>query len=267
MALLALLSLCWFGVITGGSLAVILYCFFQVRTTVLCYNLCLLFIFCFCRLIWKILHLIVLETVDYCFALSLGWDWSMCWIRWYMHLKFPLKPRLMIVFICLRFSIHFSSAFHYINIRSEKSEKVKVLVAQSCPTLCDSMDCSPPGSSFHGILQARMLKWVAMPFSKRSSQPRDQTQVSCIAGWFFIVWATWEAPVSIKTSLTPVLILHQLLPAMLQPSPYPSSFHLFLCLYKGTKWNPPLNLRPQWHWTVERETGLLAPALLLPAVW
>ena len=47
-----------------------------------------------------------------------------------------------------------------------------VLVAQSCPTLYDPMDCSPQGSSVHGILQARILEWVAMPFSKGSSQPR-----------------------------------------------------------------------------------------------
>ena len=51
-----------------------------------------------------------------------------------------------------------------------------VLVAQSCPSLCDPMDCSPPGSSVHGILQARVLEWVAMPFSRRSSQPRDGAQ-------------------------------------------------------------------------------------------
>jgi len=52
-------------------------------------------------------------------------------------------------------------------------------------TLCDPMDCSPPGSSVHGLLQARILEWVAIPFSTGSSQPRDQTQVSCIAGRFF----------------------------------------------------------------------------------
>ena len=63
------------------------------------------------------------------------------------------------------------------------SLKVKVLVAQSCPILCDPMDCSPPGSSVHGILQARTLEWIAIPFSRRSSQPRDQTQVSCIGRW------------------------------------------------------------------------------------
>ena len=50
-------------------------------------------------------------------------------------------------------------------------------VAQSCLTLRDPMDCSPPGSSVHGILQARMLEWVALPSSRGSSQPRDQTQV------------------------------------------------------------------------------------------
>ena len=57
---------------------------------------------------------------------------------------------------------------------------------QSCPTLCNSMDCSPPGSSVHGILQARVLEWVAMPSSRESSQPRDRTRVSWIAGGFFI---------------------------------------------------------------------------------
>ena len=66
-------------------------------------------------------------------------------------------------------------------------------VAQSCPTLYDPMDCSPPGSAIHGILQARVLEWVAIPFSRGSSQPRDQTQVSRIAGKFFTNWATSEA--------------------------------------------------------------------------
>ena len=53
--------------------------------------------------------------------------------------------------------------------------KVKVLVAQSCLTLCDPVDCSPSGPSVHGVLPARILEWVAMPFSRGSSQPRDQT--------------------------------------------------------------------------------------------
>ena len=71
--------------------------------------------------------------------------------------------------------------------------KVKVLVTQSCPTLCDPTDCSPPGFSIHGILQARILEWIAIPFSRESSWPRDWTQVFCIASRFFAVWATREA--------------------------------------------------------------------------
>ena len=70
---------------------------------------------------------------------------------------------------------------------------IQVLVAQLCPTLCDPMDCSPPGSSIHGILQARILEWVAMLFSRGSSQPRNQIQVSRIVGAFFTVWASREA--------------------------------------------------------------------------
>ena len=60
---------------------------------------------------------------------------------------------------------------------------VCVIVTQVCPTLCNPMDCNPPGSSVNGILQARILEWVA--FSRGSSWPRDWTQVSCIVGWFF----------------------------------------------------------------------------------
>ena len=61
-------------------------------------------------------------------------------------------------------------------------------VAQSCPTLCNPMDYT-----VHGILQGRIPEWVAFPFSRGSSQPRDQTQVSRIAGGFFTSWAIWEA--------------------------------------------------------------------------
>ena len=71
--------------------------------------------------------------------------------------------------------------------------KVKALVSQSCQTLCDSMDCDPPGSSVHGILWARILELVAVPFSWGSSWPRDQTHVSHIAGRWFTLWATREA--------------------------------------------------------------------------
>ena len=64
-------------------------------------------------------------------------------------------------------------------------ECVCVLVTHSCPTLCNPMGCSPPGSSVHGILQVRMLEWVAISSSRGSSQSRNQTLVSCVAGGFF----------------------------------------------------------------------------------
>ena len=70
----------------------------------------------------------------------------------------------------------------------------EVLVAQSCPTLCDPMDYSPPGSSVHGSLQVRIREWVAIPFSRGSSQPKDWTRVSCLAGRFFTTWTMREAP-------------------------------------------------------------------------
>ena len=60
-------------------------------------------------------------------------------------------------------------------------------VAQSCPTLCDTMDCSLPGSSIHGIFQARVLEWVAISYSRGSSRPRDGTRVSRIAGRCFTI--------------------------------------------------------------------------------
>ena len=82
------------------------------------------------------------------------------------------------------------------------------LVAKSCPTLCHPMDCSPPASSVHGIFQARILEWIAISFSRRSSQPRNRTQVSCIAGRFFTYWAIREIS-----------------------SPYHLSFHFLSCIF------------------------------------
>ena len=91
------------------------------------------------------------------------------------------------------------------------------LFAQSYASLCNSMDCSPPGSSVHGIFQARILEWVAISFSRGSSQPGDQTQVSHIAGRLFTVWAIREALYPIlhpKVSLIHfLLLLHITTPA------------------------------------------------------
>ena len=67
-------------------------------------------------------------------------------------------------------------------------------VSQSCPSLWESIDCSVPASSLHGIFQARILECVAISFSRGSSWPRDQTQVSLIAGRLFIIWDSREVP-------------------------------------------------------------------------
>ena len=81
-----------------------------------------------------------------------------------------------------------------------------VKVTQSCLTLCNPMGCSLPGSSVHEIPQARILEWVAIPYSRGSSQRRDQTQVSYIAGGFFTSWATREAAeIQLEDGWTPVL--------------------------------------------------------------
>ena len=92
----------------------------------------------------------------------------------------------------------------YINTSSSKTWKIKwsnawwgnfllVKATQLCPALCNSMDYSLPGSSVHGILQARILEWVAIPFSMGSSQPRDWTWVSCTSSRLFPVWVTRDS--------------------------------------------------------------------------
>ena len=94
-------------------------------------------------------------------------------------------------------------------------------VARSCPTLCDPMDCSLRGPSVHGIFQARILEWVAISFSRRSSQPGVQTRVSHIVGRRFTVWATREVTLAWRT----LQKLPDLTPAALPPSltsPYPT---------------------------------------------
>ena len=69
----------------------------------------------------------------------------------------------------------------------------EIEAAQSRPILCDPMDCGIPGSSFHGVFQARVLEWVAISLSRGSSQPRNRIQASHIAGRRFTIWATREA--------------------------------------------------------------------------
>ena len=79
------------------------------------------------------------------------------------------------------------------DVRAGPYRRLKVKVSQLCLTLCDSMDCSLPGSSLDGILQAKILEWVAMPTSRGTSQLRDWSQIFRTAGRFFTIWATREA--------------------------------------------------------------------------
>ena len=88
-----------------------------------------------------------------------------------------------------------------IQIRLSHGLSLLLLVAKSCPTLLQPMDCSPPDSSVHGIFQARTLEWAAISFSRGSSQSRDWICVSCIGRWIVYHWATWEAPKSYSAAL------------------------------------------------------------------
>ena len=120
-------------------------------------------------------------------------------------------------------------------------------VTQSCLTLCDPIDCSPPGSSVHGILQARILEWVASPFSRGSPWPRDEAQVSYITGRFFTFWATrgalyiyttyWETVGSCPGEQPHLWTSFSLCqPDWRQKSQCPQSLHLSMCpLRKASK--------------------------------
>ena len=88
-----------------------------------------------------------------------------------------------------------SPALQVDSLPAEPQTSHKLLCCEShwvVSTLCDPMDYSPPGSSVHGILQARILEWVAIPFSRGSSRPRNRTEDSCTAGGFFTNWAIRE---------------------------------------------------------------------------
>ena len=97
---------------------------------------------------------------------SFSHGWSQC------RLSIPLSPAKP-----LSSFLHITSLHAYL----------------SCPTLCNPMDCSPPGSSVHGTLQARILEWVAISSSRGFSQPRDRTRVSCTGGQILYHCTTWKA--------------------------------------------------------------------------
>ena len=121
------------------------------------------------------------------------------------YILIHLKPILHIwIYINSAYKLTFWNKDTW-NIRSKV--KVKGLVAQLCPTLCYPVDHSPPGSSVHAALQSRILEWVAIPFSRESSWPRDQTKVSPLQGDYLLS----ESPGK------PMLFSSQVVPNSSQP--------------------------------------------------
>ena len=125
------------------------------------------------------------------------------------------------------------------------------------------MDCSPPGSSVHGIFQARVLEWVAISFSRKSSRPRDWTQVSCIVGRRFAIWVTRE--VCRKHLSSELDFLHCRHPGtLLDYDFYLRSFLSQLCYSRGPKI---LRSRSRSHpWNTPRVQPLLTHQSL-PLTW
>ena len=99
-----------------------------------------------------------------------------------------------------------------------------MLVPQSCPTLFDPTECSLPGSSVHGIPKARILEWVAIPFSRGSSPPRDPTLVSCFVCRVFTIRATREDPEDPSVQFSCSVMSDSLWPHGLQHARLPPSW-------------------------------------------
>ena len=118
------------------------------------------------------------------------WPWSQGWGALVKSLFFCVSLSLRVL---VRMSHQRKPTLKWVCCPSFKVEAYLMWVSQSCLTLWDPMDGSLPDSSVHGDSPGKdTWKWVAMPFSRGSSLPRDQTQVSCIAGIFFTVWVTRE---------------------------------------------------------------------------
>ena len=151
------------------------------------------------------LSLLAYELQNLSLSTVSQWEKERMWktVSWRFCLTRPQPDILHFISIHILLTRKQSYGSWWLGKRAKKSKKsvwraanslpVLCLAAQVCSTLCDCMDYSLSGSSDHGILQTRILEWIAIPFSRRSSQSRDQTQVSHIAGGLFTVWATSEA--------------------------------------------------------------------------
>ena len=111
---------------------------------------------------------------------------------------FHIAYQVVVIYAdCIQVHMNLQNFLKQSRNNNRESMKVKVLVTQLCLTLCNPIDYSSPGFSVHGILQARILAWRAVPFAKVSSWLFDQTWVSHIADGFFAIWATRETYPSI----------------------------------------------------------------------
>ena len=141
-----------------------------------------------------------------CFTMLCYFCYTAKWIR-YMHIhipllwiSFPFRSLQSIAFPALCNSSHYLSALYTVVCICQSQPPGSSCCCLAVPVVSDSVwptDCSPPGSSVHKILQTWILQRVAMPSSRVSSQPWDQTRAYCNAGRFFIIWASREAPSSL----------------------------------------------------------------------
>ena len=125
-------------------------------------------------------------------ASYLIWSYYFLWFAWntfrwsslLLFVLFQMWGHTIACYFISAYCMHFNFLPEFVTFESE--------VAQLCLTLCDPIDCSLPGSSVHGIFQTIVLEWIAISFSKGSSQPRARTQVSHIVDRRFTVWATYR---------------------------------------------------------------------------
>ena len=142
-------------------------------------------------------------------VLGVGHDWSdlahVHFVEWKkQNSSFAHVSMILMFYICSQlasFVDYISSLTSFLaqTLHLPWSEVKWSDVAQSCPTLCDLMNCRLPDFSIHGIFQAIVLEWIAISFSRGSSQPRDRTWVSCIVDRHFTVWVTREVTLNIRS--------------------------------------------------------------------
>ena len=116
--------------------------------------------------------------------ISISFEFDICII---------LYAHITSIYVMFTWQAGLSVNFQYLLNPALDTSCLCTKLLQSCPTLCNPVDHNLPSSSVRGILRARILEWVAIPFSRGSSQPRKGTGVSCVAGRFFTVWATFSS--------------------------------------------------------------------------